>query len=254
MASLPDPVVSDGAALARAVRGVRAVVFDAVGTLLHPDPPAGAVYTAAGRRHGSRLGVDEVQARFRAAFAREEALDQANGLQTSEAREEQRWRRIVAASLPDVTDPEACFRQLHAHFGRPDAWRCDPDAALTLPALARRGYALGMASNYDSRLRSVVAGLPELALLDPLVISSEVGWRKPAPGFFTALCRQLGLPPELVLYVGDDRANDYDGAQAAGLRAVLLAPAAAPGLSLWHVRQVRNLLEALQGSGPGRVE
>src|SRR5262245_26831348 len=37
----------------RHLAGVRAVVFDAVGTLITPDPPAPAVYSAVGRRHGS---------------------------------------------------------------------------------------------------------------------------------------------------------------------------------------------------------
>ena len=71
-------------------------------------------------------------------------------------------------------------------------------------------------------MRGVAAGLPELRPLRHLVISSEVGWRKPAPGFFAALCARVGLPAGEVLLVGDDRVNDYDGATAAGLRAVLV--------------------------------
>ena len=64
--------------------------------------------------------------------------------------------------------------------------------------------------------------ITELVPNTRLVISSEVGWRKPAPEFFAALCRSAGVPAECVLYVGDDPANDYAGAEAAGLRAVLL--------------------------------
>jgi FMN phosphatase YigB (HAD superfamily) len=50
-----------------------------------------------------------------------------------------------------------------------------------------------------------------------------VGWRKPAGQFFAAVCAAVGLPAGRVLHVGDDAANDYDGALAAGLQAVLLA-------------------------------
>jgi putative hydrolase of the HAD superfamily len=203
---------------------VRAVFFDAVGTLIHPDPPAPAVYAAVGRRFGSRLDDDAIAARFRAAFQAEEVFDYQNGLRTSEAREVERWRRIVATVLDDVTDAETCFQELFAHFSRPDAWRCDPDAAATLAELAARGYRLGLASNYDERLRSVHAGLPALGPAQHLVISSEVGWRKPAAGFFAALCRVAGLAPGQIALVGDDRDNDYDGARAAGLRAVLFDP------------------------------
>jgi putative hydrolase of the HAD superfamily len=201
---------------------VRAVFFDAVGTLIHPEPSAATVYAAVARSLGSRLTEAEIAARFRAAFEREEAFDLANGLRTSEERERRRWRHVVAAVLPDVCDGERCFAELFAHFARPDAWRCEPQAAAVLAELGRRGYVLGMASNYDSRLRSVVAGLPELRPLRHLVISSEVGWRKPAPEFFAALCERTGLSPAEILVVGDDRVNDYDGATAAGLRAVLI--------------------------------
>jgi putative hydrolase of the HAD superfamily len=81
-----------------------------------------------------------------------------------------------------------------------------------------------MASNYDRRLRRVVAGLPELRPLRHLVISSEVGWRKPAPEFFAALCRACGLAPERVLFVGDDFENDYEGGRRAGLHVLLFDP------------------------------
>ena len=108
-----------------------------------------------------------------------------------------------------------------------------------------QGFTLGLASNYDHRLRSVVAGLPELAPLRHLAISSEIGWRKPAGEFFAAVCRMVELPPAQVLYVGDDPVNDYDGARAAGLAAVLFEPASQetyhrPG----HIRQLTVLLES----------
>jgi putative hydrolase of the HAD superfamily len=208
----------------RLLPGIQAVVFDAVGTVIHPQPPAPIVYAEAGLRFGSRRNANEILPRFIAAFGREEAIDHANGLRTSEVREMDRWRHIVAEVLDDIPDQDGCFRELFEHFSRPDAWRCDADAAATMESLARRGYALGMASNYDRRLRSVVAGLPALAPLQCLIISSEVGWRKPARQFFLALSQALNLPAQSILYVGDDLANDYEGARATGLRSVLFDP------------------------------
>src|SRR5207249_1370969 len=79
-----------------------AVVFDAVGTLIHPDPPAAEVYAAAGQRFGSRHAADAIRTRFRAAFAREEAVDHAAGHRTDDAREIRRWQAIVATVLDDV--------------------------------------------------------------------------------------------------------------------------------------------------------
>jgi putative hydrolase of the HAD superfamily len=227
--------------------GVRAVYFDAVGTLIYPDPPAPVVYAAAGRARGSRLDVPEVAARFRAAFRREEEEDRRLGLRTDEGREARRWRRIVATVLDDVTDPEGCFQELFAHFARPDAWRCLPEAGPVLRELARRGYVLGLASNYDGRLRSVAAGRQDLEAVRRFVISSEVGWRKPAGEFFAAVCREAGLPPDQVALVGDDRVNDYEGARAAGLRPVFFDPEGKSGDLTPRIGALRELLGEQEG-------
>jgi putative hydrolase of the HAD superfamily len=215
---------------------VRAIFFDAVGTLIHPQPPAVTVYAATGRRFGSRRTPEEIAVRFEAAFRRQEESDRAAGLRTDEAHEVARWRAIVGEVLDDATDPEACFQALFAHFARPDAWCCDAEAETTLRALANRGLALGIASNFDERLRGLVAALPALRPLRHLVLSSEVGWRKPAPDFFAAAGRRVGLPPGQILLVGDDRENDYEGALAAGWAALLFDPrgreAVAPAVRL----------------------
>ena len=208
----------------RLLSGVRAVVFDAVGTLILPDPSASVTYALVGRKFGSQLTPEAITLRFLEAFAREEEVDRQRGWRTSEVREQERWRQIVGRVLDDVSDPESCFRELFDHFSRPAAWRCDPEAAPLLAALKNGGFSLGLASNYDRRLRSVAAGLSPLNLFQHLIISSEVGWRKPAPEFFAALCRRLDLPAEKILYVGDDLLNDYEGARAAGLQAVLFDP------------------------------
>jgi putative hydrolase of the HAD superfamily len=198
------------------------VFFDAVGTLLHPEPSAPLVYAVVGRRFGSRLKEATIIARFRAAFRRQEELDYAGGLRTDEAREAARWRAIVAEVLDDVADTEACFQELYAHFARANSWCCTPETAEVLNALSARGHVLGIASNFDRRLRGLVDNLPSLTPIRHLVISSEIGWRKPASAFFTAMCRKVEATAEQILYVGDDPTNDYEGARAAGLRAVLL--------------------------------
>ena len=54
---------------------MRAVVFDAVGTLLHPDPAAAEVYVEIGLRFGSQLDLESVRRAFRKAFLRQEELN-----------------------------------------------------------------------------------------------------------------------------------------------------------------------------------
>jgi putative hydrolase of the HAD superfamily len=218
-----------------------AIYFDAVGTVLHPEPDAVTVYAEVSRRHGSRRAAADIAGRFGLAFAREDALDQAAGHRTGEEREQRRWRNIVAEVLDDVRDADACFRELFEHFARPEFWACDPQAAVLLERLARRGLILGMASNYDERLRRVVAGKPEVRLLEHLVISSEVGWRKPASQFFTAMSAAAGVPESNILYVGDDLVNDYEAGQRAGCQVLLLDPSGRKGPQT--TRRVKQLLE-----------
>ena len=123
-----------------------------------------------------------------------------------------RWREIVAETLVDVTDAEACFRELHAYFARPDASRIQAEAGPTIRTLAERGWHIGVASNFDARLRGVAAGLPELAPVRTIAISSEVGFRKPAEPFFAEIGRKAKMDLSRIIYVGDDFTNDYTGA------------------------------------------
>ena len=203
---------------------LRAVVFDAVGTLIHPIPDVAQVYAEVGQQHGSRHTIEALRGRFRSAFQRQEAIDRADDWRTDEGRELRRWRDIVAEALDDVADPQACFDALYQHFAQPASWKPDVDAATLLAELQRRGLRLAMASNFDCRLHAVHEGLPELRLLDALIVSSEIGVRKPGRAFFEAIAARLELPTSQILYVGDDPANDYQGATAAGMPALLKGP------------------------------
>jgi putative hydrolase of the HAD superfamily len=204
---------------------VRAVFFDAVGTLLFPFPGAPTIYAETALRHGLTLTPAEVRQRFITAYHVEEEVDASHNWATSEERERQRWRQIVTATLTGVSDPEACYRHLFDHFAQPSAWKVAEDAADVLTALHSRGFLLGLGSNYDERLWPVLAGFPELSLLrDRVLISAAVGVRKPGAGFFREAARAAGCDVSQVLFVGDDYGNDYEGAAAAGLPAVLLDP------------------------------
>lgn len=197
-----------------------ALVFDAVGTLIYAEPSPAAVYERIGRTHGSRLSGDEIGRRFRTAFAAEEAVDRRDPeMRTSEDRERRRWQTIVAAVLDDVTDPVATFDELWRHFARPDAWRPFADAAETVPELVRRGYTVSVASNFDARLHAIIAAHFPMVRREHVFVSSEVGYRKPAVGFFRQIEACLPQPSTLI---GDDVENDLFGAQSAGWPALLI--------------------------------
>lgn len=202
---------------------IAAVIFDAVGTLIEPRPSVAAAYAAAASRQGITLEEAEVRRRFYRAFGAIESDDMRGPLATDEPAERRRWSRIVREVLPELPDPDRGFDELWDHFGRAEHWRAFPDAAPVLRQLADSGLRIRIASNFDGRLRPIIRGLPELApWAEDLVISSEVGWRKPHPSFYEAALASLGLPAGCVLSVGDDETNDLEGARDAGLHALLL--------------------------------
>ncbi len=203
----------------------RAVFFDAVGTLLFPNPSALVVYANVARAMGLELAPEEVRTRFLTAYRNQEAADRLAGWVTSEERERDRWRVIVCETLHGISDPDACFSELYEHFSKPAAWQVCPHAESVLSRLSERGLIVGMGSNYDARLWSVLDGFPELAPLRArTVVSASVGFRKPAGEFFREVVCVAGCEPGQVAFVGDDIDNDYHGALAAGLNAVLLDP------------------------------
>lgn len=203
---------------------LRAVVFDAVGTLVTPDPPAGEAYFHAGRRHGSRQPKEEVARRFSAAFRATMRLGSGDPHRTDEPTEAAFWRSVVSNVFEELPAAaiEACFQGLFDHFARPEAWRVYSDVDATLRGLHDHGLIVAVASNFDSRLHSVFTGHRALAAVGRRFVSSEIGWRKPDRRFFGTVCDELGCRPDQVLYVGDDPEIDMAAAIAAGLKSKLL--------------------------------
>lgn len=201
---------------------VRAVVFDAVGTLIHPVPDVASVYLSVAQKYGSALTREAIRFRFREVFRASESQDLSSeeNLRTSEPQEVIRWRNIVNQVLDDVTEPEACFQDLFEHFGSATAWDCYRGAEEIVDHLQRAGFKLALASNFDRRLLTICNCLEPLRRIETRIVSSLCGWKKPARAFYQAVVDALHLPPDQILMVGDDRENDISGARRAGLHAL----------------------------------
>jgi len=99
-----------------------------------------------------------------------------------------------------------------------------PEAAATLATLREMGLRQAIVSNASEHhlvTRAVErAGLGEF--FDPVISSAGFGRIKPEPTIFHAVLDAWGLPPEQCAMVGDTLGADIAGAQAAGLRAILV--------------------------------
>jgi len=203
--------------------GPALILFDAVGTLIEPDPPVDAAYYNAGLGYkGLFVSRETIRARFREVFqanAQTHLADHAG--QTSEEYELSRWSTIVRQVFAEAGDVigELIFNRLWQHFAEPRHWKLFSDVELTIRELHRCGYQVGIASNFDQRLLAICRGHAPLAEIEPIFISSQVGWSKPAPEFYRHIEAVTNLPPDRILLVGDDWENDVTAPQALGWRA-----------------------------------
>jgi len=97
-----------------------------------------------------------------------------------------------------------------------------PEVLPALEALRSTGLRLALLSNTQSFDLEFLEDSPLPGLLDALHLSCHTGHLKPEPEAYLGVVRDLSLPPEEVLMVGDKLEDDMLGARAAGLRALLL--------------------------------
>jgi HAD superfamily hydrolase (TIGR01509 family) len=101
----------------------------------------------------------------------------------------------------------------------------DRDAWHVLRWLRERGVRRGICSNAPfppEMMRRQIASNGLAEHMDAIVLSSEIGLRKPAPQLYEVALRELGTPPERTLFAGDRVREDYEGPVALGMQAVVI--------------------------------
>jgi putative hydrolase of the HAD superfamily len=205
---------------------MKAIFFDAAGTLISVREPVGVTYARIANSHGISVSSDVVARAFRSAW-KTLPPPQHHGVPAPD--DERAWwrelvRRCFATALgaelpPEKLDP--LFNELYSHYARHDAWTVFPDVVPAL-SLLRERHRLFVLSNFDKRLRRILEGHGLTAFFESLIISSEVGASKPHALIFTAAVEAAGLPPRECIHIGDDEILDLEGARAAGFDAFLV--------------------------------
>lgn len=206
--------------------GVRAVFFDAGHTLVYAHPDLGSVYAEVTARFGVRVPPERFVEVFRPVFD-EFTRGPAREAGAGDAEDYAMWRRITRAvydrlGVAGRLEFEPWFEALYRRFGEPEVWRLYDDVEGALAALRQRGVRVGVVSNWDTRLRGIASGLGLDRRVDFLVISAEVGVRKPDPRIFEEALRRAGVGPAEAIHVGDLPEEDVEGARRAGIRAFLI--------------------------------
>ncbi len=102
-----------------------------------------------------------------------------------------------------------------------------PHARETLELLASRAPLCLVTNGLSLVQRGRLDRAGITGLFKALLISEEVGFSKPDPGFFRRAAGELGLQPSEVLCVGDNPSTDVRGALVAGIDACWYSPGGA---------------------------
>ncbi len=96
------------------------------------------------------------------------------------------------------------------------------DVLPTLQVMKQRGLTLGLLSNNEGDMDKLCEELGLAPYLDFSITSEQAGATKPHPAMFLEALRLAGVEPGDAVHVGDQVDADIHGAQAVGIRAVLL--------------------------------
>ena len=212
----------------------RAVLLDALGTLLYFERPAPHLRAALRERLGIEVTADAAEAAMKAeiAYYRAHLHEGRDAASLADLR-----RRSAEAMRPalgvdgDLT--EALLAALR--------FRAYPDAAPALRRLRSLGVRLIVVSNWDHSLHERLAETGLAPLVDGAVASAELGHAKPERAIFERALELAGASAEATLHAGDSPGEDVEGALAAGLRAVLVARDGPPPAS--EVPVIGSLVE-----------
>jgi putative hydrolase of the HAD superfamily len=231
------------------LRNIRAVLFDAGQTLLLADPPVESVYRTAFAAHGVEATLEEIHGAVHASWKevdarRERGEERWGGV----GGETGFWRRFVEEVFGRAGGsglPEPLIHGLVEHFRAEKHWKVYPGTRDVLTELRDEGLALFVVSNWDSSLPGLLDRLELAPFFDGVVVSAVFGASKPSRAIFDEAVRLAGVSHAEALHVGDSLEEDYLGARAAGLHALLVDRAGRHGAEIDRIGSLEEL--------PGRI-
>lgn len=221
---------------------ITTILFDAGGTLVHVDH---GFLQRALRKTGfavSRRAVREAECASRA------AIDQrlrAAEMDTDEVRRQPYFAALLDQLGVAKEKQASLLHLIETEHHQHNLWRVLlPSTPRVLSGLRERGIQLGVVSNSDGRIFSVLNRCGIADFFQTVIDSHDVGVEKPDPRIFQFALTKTKARPEQTVYVGDIYSIDVIGAERAGLQPVLLdgVGSYAMGLSCRTIKHLRSLL------------
>lgn len=202
------------------------IVFDVGGTLLRFNLDALArTYLDASARLGVLLdfartrAVVEIMERELPTRVQQRliSLEEDNGKSFWESFYGDGFRRLGVTS--DVSGAAAHIRE---RFLRAEFDMLFDDVIPTLDTLLARGHLLGILSNFSPNCEDVLRQVGVHRYFSFFVVSAIAGVEKPDPRIFALTVRAANRPRSEIVYIGDSIFHDIEGAQRAGIDAILV--------------------------------
>ena len=208
---------------------IRVIFFDAADTLFHVRGSVADMYLQHAVQFGFHQNPNsstEIAQAFRRAF-REAPPPVFAETEPAQIKRSERlwWFDIVHNVFYRVGMFERFdefFDQVFRAFEDHRAWSLFPETVSALAEIKAQGLELGIISNFDSRLFTVMRGLGIADSFDTVTISSLAHAAKPAPQIFRIALEKHAIDPEEALHVGDSMREDVEGARKAGLHTAFL--------------------------------
>ena len=201
---------------------IEIVFFDAGDTLLHPYPSFRELFARTCRDEGhdvSPHAVDELEPRL-LDIARESGVKDPS-LSADASREF--WTYLYRRFLGAIgIDDDRLADRLYEVFSDSASYRLFDDVVPALEDLERRGYRLGLISNFEGWLEKMLVELEIGHRFDTAVISGLEGVEKPDPAIYRIAVDKAGVEPARAVHVGDSPRTDVEPAAAVGMIPVLL--------------------------------
>ena len=203
---------------------IKAIGFDLFNTLIviEPDTLIHAMQRMLQSLKGSGLPIEDSSyiRDYRNAAAIYVARARTCGIETHNSI----WVSHVLNSygIDILPDDERIGRAVGDYFSAfYDRVNIIPDTLETLNIL-KKTYPLGLLSNFTHApaAREILVRTGLASCFDTILISGELGYRKPHAVAFEELSKGLGVEKEHIIFTGDDPEPDIHGASKAGLNPV----------------------------------
>nr|WP_290226802.1 HAD-IA family hydrolase [Trichocoleus desertorum] len=207
----------------------RVIFLDAVGTLFGIQGSVGTLYSQLAQQFGVEVSEAELNLAFGQSFRRSSPAAFPDAEPSEIPVLEFEWWQAIAQEtfaqagvLQQFSDFATFFKQLYAYFATATPWFVYPEVPAVLEQWRSQGIELGILSNFDSRLYSVLDALDLAKFFTSITISTEVGAAKPNPNIFAAGLKKHDCAAIAAWHIGDSYQEDYEAAQAVGLTGIWL--------------------------------